>query len=162
MINIYVGSYAGYNAGILDGSWHNLPNDNIWEDIKKSCVCGVEEFGIFDYEAEFKINEHDSIDYLNEISKQLETMTEEERLILNALIDDGYGLEEALNTIDDCIYHPYDNFGDIAYYYYVDCGLIDDENPLFRYVDWDRMGRDMSFEGNFLEAANGHIVEVLR
>lgn len=162
MFKIYVGSYAGYNAGILDGRWHELPNADIWEDIEKSCVNGAEEFGIFDYDADFEISEYESIDYLNEIAEQMESMNDTEVEIVNALIDDGYRLEEAIDMVDDCIYHPYDNMGDIAYYYYIECGFVDEDSPLMNYVDWDRVGQDMSFDGHFIEAPDGNIIEVIR
>lgn len=160
MINIYVGSYAGYNQGILDGRWHKLPSMTLWEDIEDSCVDGAEEFGIFDYEADFTINELDSIDDLNDIAETLFKMDEYEKTIINVLIDEGCSLEDAIDHVNDCILHPVNDMSDVAYNYYTDCGLIDENNPLFNYIDWDAIGRDMSFDGNFVECDDG-IVEIL-
>jgi len=160
-MRIYVASYAGYNDGILDGRWHELPSATLWEDIKESCVEGAEEFGIFDYEADFHISEYDNIDELNEIAEQLDTLTEEEEEIITVLMEDGYSFEEAMDKKDDCIYHCYDNMADIAYYYYIECGLVSEDTPLVNYVDWDAVGRDMSFDGTFLDTPSGNIVEVI-
>lgn len=160
-IRIYVGSYAGYNDGILDGRWHDLPSTTLWEDIKESCVDGAEEFGIFDYEADFTIGEWDNIDELNETAEQIDGMSEEEAEIIAALIEEqGCSLTEALDKKDDCIYWEYSDMADIAYHYYIECGLVSEDAPLINYVDWSTVGRDMSYDGCFIYAPSGNIIEV--
>lgn len=160
-----------YNEGTLNFIWLELPAtaDEITEALEKIDIGATrpdggeyEEYFISDYECDFlKIGEYDSIDELNEIAEALDDLDEYEETIVKALMDDGYDLEEALNKKDDCRLWDTDDMADIAEEYYYECYAPNNNVPDFieRYIDFDAMGRDMSFEGCFIEY-EGQIVEV--
>lgn len=165
MLNIYVGSYKGYNDGILDGAWLNLPMDDseMWETIYSNCVEGAEEFGIFDFESDIvdDIGEYDDIDDINAMADELDAMGDEKLEIVGALLNNGCDISEAIDRKDDCVYWGDMDLAEIAEEYYTDSGYMDSNNPLMNYIDWDAVGRDMGYEGYFIESPNGKTIEIL-
>ena len=99
---------------------------------------------------------------LNEIAQTLENLDEWERDIVKALIDEGYNLDEAIETAPNCIvYTDCDSMADVAYQMYEEGILGDIPEHLVNYIDWDAYGRDLSFDGQWIATENGYI-EVLR
>lgn len=154
-----------YNEGELIYKWLELPATD--EEIKKAFdEIGIneryEEFFITDYECEFyQIGEYENIETLNEIAEALDELDEDEKIIVKALINDGYDLEEALDKKDDCRLWDTTDMADIAEEYYYECYAPNNNVPDFieRYIDFEAMGRDMSFEGHYIEY-NNMIIEV--
>lgn len=156
MIRIFVSSYNGYSSGILDGTWHDLPSDTLWNDIEESCVSGAEEFFISDYEAPFEVGELDNIDDINELAEEYENLTREECIIFEALCDDGQEPQEAIEHIDDCILYENMDMVDIAEEYVNSCYNLDDF--ALRYFDYEMLARDLEIDGRYIECG-GDIVE---
>lgn len=161
-----------YNEGTLNYVWLDLPAtdeeiNEAMEDIGIGTVnewgAPYEEFFITDYECNFlQIGEYDNLDELNEIAETLEDLDDWEKEIVKALLDEGYNLEEAINTAPDCIvYNDCNDMSDVAYQMYEEGLLGEIPEHLINYIDWEAYGRDLSFDGHWIETDNGYI-EVIR
>ena len=121
MLNIFITNLGKYNEGELVGEWVKLP---VLEEELEAVFerIGIneeyEEHFITDYETDItglKVGEYDSIEDLNELAETLEDLDEYEREIVEAMISEGYDLEEALEKKDDCmIYHDCNDMTDVA------------------------------------------------
>ena len=116
-IKIALTNLGKYNEGILDYIWLELPgtDDDIQAAFKAIGVSDepdengnyYEEFFITDYECDFyEVGEYENLEELNEIAETLEDLEDYERDIVKALLNEGYTLEDALDTKDDCIVWP--------------------------------------------------------
>lgn len=160
-MNIYLTNLGKYNEGELIGEWVTLPISE--EELKKVFErIGIneryEEFFITDYECDYyTIGEYDNISELNEIAETVEGLDEYEQDIIKALLNDGYNLQEALDQKDDCIlYADCFDMEDVAIQYCEECGVLSSiPEHLQSYFDFAAFGRDMSFEGHFIETDKG-------
>ena len=168
MIRIYLTNLGKYNEGELVGKWVDLPTTNGFEEHLEEIGINeeYEEWFITDYETDItglKVGEYDSIEDLNELAETLEDLDEYEREIVEAMISEGYDLEEALEKKDDCmIYHDCNDMTDVAEQYAEETGLLDSIPENLRYYfDFEAYGRDMGIEGTFVFTNNGNCVRIL-
>lgn len=154
-IKIYVANLGKYNEGILQGEWFTLPEE--METISKAIGLNAEyeECAIHDYEAPegLKISEYSSIAKLNEIAERLDEMDEDEAKAALALLGNGnfVEFEDAADNVDNGrFYHDCENMSDVAYDSYTVNGDMEEDHPLFNYIDWERVGRDMDLNSCFL------------
>ncbi|WP_236354794.1 antirestriction protein ArdA [Konateibacter massiliensis] len=167
-IKIFITNLGKYNEGHLVGEWVNLP---MTEEEKEAVLerIGIneeyEEYFITDYETDlngFKIGEYDSIDELNELADELESLDEYEREIIEACISNGLTFDEAMEQKDDCtVYYNCNDMSDVAEQYADETGLLNSipEN-LQSYFDFEAFGRDMGYEGTFIFTNNGNCVQI--
>ena len=90
-------------------------------------------------------------------------MDECEKEIVEAMISEGYTLEDAIDSKDNCIvYSDCEDMADVAEEYAEETGLLNSipEN-LRSYFDFEAFGRDMSFEGHFVFTSKGNCVQIL-
>lgn len=185
VISLYIANLGKYNEGELVGDWINLPAseeelNKLFSKIKLGYFDDennynhgymeneniYEEFAIHDYEAPFRINEYDDLNRLNNIAEIMSNLDDESIKIAIALIDNGYesNIEDALEQVthmgDIIIYYEKD-LASIAQSLYEESGTMDDDNPLYNYIDWERVGRDMSFDGTYIEVDDDLWIEVL-
>ena len=114
MIKVFLTNLGKYNEGYLIGEWLELPATQ--EEIN-NCMerIGIneeyEEWFITDYEASFniEIGEYSNLDELNEIAEQLDELEEDAQEAIQAMLLDGYTLNEALEKASN---------GDYIIYYY--------------------------------------------
>lgn len=169
MMRIYLTNLGKYNEGHLIGEWVDLPISN--EELEKVLDrIGIneeyEEYFITDYETDFdgiEIGEYSNLEALNEMAETLEALDDDEKEVVNAIMSEGYGLEDALEKKDDCmIYCDCSDMEDVAREYAEQTGLLDGipEN-LQSYFDFEAYGRDMSYEGTFVFTNNGNCVQIL-
>ena len=168
MLKAYITNLGKYNEGELIGKWIDFP---ISEEELKAVFeeIGIneryEEFFFTDYENNlFNLGEYASIDTLNEVGELLEDIEDSEE-VLEALLEAGYDIYDAIEIVKNCDYIFYDNCNDmedVAYEYVEQTGMLDNV-PEFaqRYFNYEQFGRDMDIEGHFYECGNGYI-EVLR
>ena len=168
MLNIFITNLGKYNEGELIGEWVKLPVsgeelESVFERI------GIneeyEEHFITDYETDItglKVGEYDNIEDLNELAETLEDLDEYEMEIVEAMISDGYDLEEALEKKDDCmVYHDCNDMTDVAEQYAEETGLLDSIPENLRYYfDFEAYGRDMGIEGTFIFTNKGNCVQI--
>lgn len=179
MIKIYLTNLGKYNEGELLGEWVELPVseeelNEIFDRIKichdgieYSDECGnpYEEYFITDYETDisgFSIGEYDSLSKLNEIAETLEGLEEYEKEVVEAMMSEGYDLDEALERKDDCmVYYDCNDMTDVAEQYAEETGLLDSIPERLRfYFDFEKFGQDMSFEGHFVFTDKGNCVQI--
>lgn len=181
MMNIALTNLGKYNEGVLDFVWLQLPataeeiaeafdkiqvshddthyySNGLGEVATNDYYGEYEEFFITDYECDYlEIGEYDNLDHLNEIAETVEALDDSEQIIVKALLDEGYDLDEALNKVDDCyLWTGCNDMTDVAYQYIEETGLLNDiPDHLQSYFDFEAYGRDMSFEGHWVETDEG-------
>lgn len=168
MLNIFITNLGKYNEGELIGEWVKLPvSEEELEAVFEHIGINeeYEEHFITDYETDItglKVGEYDSIEDLNELAETLEDLDEYEREIVEAMISEGYDLEEALEKKDDCmVYHDCNDMTDVAEQYAEETGLLDSIPENLRYYfDFEAYGRDMGIEGTFVFTNNGNCVQI--
>lgn len=169
MIRIYLTNLGKYNEGHLIGEWVDLPISE--EELQKVLDrIGIneeyEEYFITDYETDLEgieIGEYSNLEDLNEMAETLESLDNDEKEVVDAIMSEGYSLDEALEKKDDCmVYCDCSDMEDVAREYAEQTGLLDSipEN-LQSYFDFEAFGRDMSYEGTFVFTNNGNCVQIL-
>lgn len=168
-MRIYLTNLGRFTEGELVGEWVDLPVSN--EELQKVFARieineKYEEYFITDYETDLngiEIGEYSNLENLNEIAETLESLDDDEKEVVNAIMTEGYSLEEALEKKEDCmVYCDCSDMEDVAREYAEQTGLLDSipEN-LQSYFDYEAFGRDMSFEGHFVFTNNGNCVQIL-
>ena len=153
MLKIYITNLGKYNEGELIGEWVDLPisDDELQEVLERIGINeNYEEYFITDYENDFNyaVGEYDSIEELNEIAEQVDLLDDDEKTIVQALIDYGYSFVDALETYEDCIMYDCSDFTELAYLIVDECGYLDGvAEAVSRYFDYEAFGRDLSFDG---------------
>ena len=174
MFRVFITNLGKYNEGELVGKWLDLPCEDIESELASFGVSDepdehgnyYEEYFITDFENDYgyKVGEYDSLDDLNEIAEELENLDEYEKEVVNAFIENGSDIEEALDGLRDGDYMVFSNCSDmtdVAYQYIEETGLLNDiPEGLRNYFDYEAYGRDMSFEGTFIFTDNGNCIEL--
>lgn len=181
MMNIALTNLGKYNEGVLDFVWLALPatkeeiakafdkievshddvhyySNGLGQVANNDYYGEYEEWFITDYECDYlRIGEYDNLEELNEIAETVEDLDDTEQIIVKALLDEGYSLEDALDKKDDCyLYSSCDNMTDVAYQYIEETGILDQiPEHLQSYFDYEAYGRDLSFEGHWVETSEG-------
>lgn len=179
---IYIANLGKYNEGELVGKWIDLPfSDEEFEELLIEIKVAhrdengefqnwheedgimYEEVAIHDYETDldYKIGEYDSIEDLNSMIQDVESLDDYELDEVMAYMEAiGNDLEEAIDAQSNgrIFLYGVDSFTELAEHF-VDEGLYGDipEN-LTNYIDYEAIGRDLSFD-NFYETEKG-IVEI--
>lgn len=174
MFKVFITNVGKYNEGELIGKWLDLPCEDIEEELTSIGVSdeldenGVyyEEYFITDYENDYgyKVGEYDSLYELNEMAEELENLDDYDKEIVNAFIENGSDIQEALDGLRDGNYMVFSNcydMTDVAEQYAEETGLLNSipDNLRF-YFDFEAYGRDMSFEGTFIFTDNGNCIEL--
>ena len=167
MIRIYLTNLGKYNEGELVGKWVDLPTTNGFDEHLEEIGINekYEEWFITDYETDIdglEIGEYSNIEELDELAVILENLQDYDKEVVEALISEGYTLENALDKKDDCmIYYNCNDMEDVAREYIEQCGLLNDVSDILQnYFDFEAYGRDMSYEGQFVFTSNGNCVQI--
>lgn len=159
MLKIALTNLGKYNEGCLVYKWLDLPatEDEIQE--AKDAI-GIneeyEEWFITDYETDIeglKVDEYEDLEFLNQLIEQYEDLDEYDQKAVQAIMEaNGCDLEDALGIFHDgnyCFYPSCDSLEDLAYEM-VEEGLfgnLKDMGNLVNYIDYERLGRDLGFDG---------------
>ena len=168
IVTIFVTNLGKYTEGELVGMWLPLPasQEAITEALEKIGINDrYEEYFITDYESDMlEVKEYSNINRLNEQAEMLAELDEYEMEIVEVLLHEGgYTLGEALDKKDDCIvYSDCSDMTDVAMQYVAETGMLDNvPETISRYFDYEALGRDMSFEGQYVFTAHGNCVQIL-
>lgn len=151
MIKIAITNLGKYNEGSLIFKWLELPctDEELAEALEEIGINErYEEYFISDYESDFdglKIDEYDNLQELNTLAERAEAVDAE---LLAAILEaETSDLSAALEIAES---------GDVQFYEsmtleelaeeFVEEGLFSTET-LLRYIDFERLGRDLSFDG---------------
>lgn len=185
MLKVFITNLGKYNEGELVGKWVELPvyDDELAEILDEIQICHddvkyynsvgspYEEIFITDYECDdipdLKIDEYASIDELNELEEDLESLSEDEIDAINIIVNEaGDTVEEAMDIVNENNYRIYFDcydMTDVAYVFVDECGYLDDApEMLARYFDYEAFGRDLETGGHFYFGDNGVCVEVMK
>lgn len=151
MIKIAITNLGKYNEGSLIFKWLELPctDEELAEALEEIGINErYEEYFISDYESDFdglKIDEYDNLQELNTLAERAEAVDAE---LLAAILEaETSDLSAALEIAES---------GDVQFYEsmtleelaeeFVEEGLFSTET-LLRYIDFEKLGRDLSFDG---------------
>lgn len=156
-----------YNEGELRYTWITLPasEDDIEEAYEIIGIDGIiyEETFISDYESPFKIGEYDNIDTLNEIAERIDDLDDCEKGLIEPFIEEySDDIDETLSLIEGSDYSIMYDCSTMAHVamYMVEEGYFGENleiNNLLNYIDYESLGRDISYDGTFIQVGNDMI-----
>lgn len=155
---VYIANLGKYNEGELVGAWFTFPIDE--DDVAERIGLNeyYEEYAIHDTENfPIEIGEYVSIEELNSMYEQIEELPDYIVEALDEFISHYGSLEEVVEHYDEVFYYPdCENMTDIAYYYIDELQALGDiPCNLQNYIDYEAFGRDLSFEGTFIDTGRG-------
>lgn len=149
-----------YNNGNLIFEWVELPVESFDEVFDR---IGRDEYFITDYECEIsniQIGEYDNIYKLNKLAERIGELEKYEKPILDAIIEaSGADLEEALDILEDSdyIFYEVDTLEELAEMFVEDGIFGNIPDYLLRYIDYEKIGRDLEHDG-YVETSAGIIL----
>ena len=164
MLKIFISNLKEYNNGKIIGEWVSLPCEDIKEVLDKISNNDNDELFISDYETDInglKIGEYEDILQLNEIAEEIDNLSDDELLALQAYLEQYNDIEQALEEVHQGnyrIYYNCDNMEDVAYQVVNDCGLLDGVPEEVKiYFDYEAYGRDMDINRTFIQIDNSFV-----
>ena len=166
MLKIFISNLKEYNNGKIIGEWVSLPHEGLEEILDKISNNGNDELFISDYETDIsnlKISEYDDILQLNEIAEEIDNLSDDEVIALQAYLEQYNDIEQALEEVRQgnyTIYYDCDDMSDVAYQVVNESGLLDGVPETIKgYFDYEAYGRDIDIEGTFIQVDN-NIIEL--
>ncbi len=166
MLKIFISNLKEYNNGKIIGEWVSLPCEGLEEVLHKISNNGNDELFISDYETDIsnlKISEYDDILQLNEIAEEIDNLSDDEVIALQAYLEQYNDIEQALEEVRQgnyTIYYDCDDMSDVAYQVVNESGLLDGVPETIKgYFDYEAYGRDIDIEGTFIQVDN-NIIEL--
>lgn len=150
MAKIYVGTYAKYNDGNISGAW--LDCEDYADHAEFIEACHALHSDESDPELMFQDYEDFPRDFYNESSIDsrlwdfLALDTGDREIVSAWLSENTLASREDLQSIVDSFTGRYASWADYAEEITTDCHIIPDY--LVWYIDWEKMGRDMSHESS--------------
>lgn len=164
MLKIFISNLKEYNNGKIIGEWVSLPCEGLEEVLDKISNNGKDELFISDYETDInglKVAEYDDILQLNEIAEEIDNLSDDEVIALQAYLEQYNDIEQALEEVRQgnyTIYYDCDNMEDVAYQVVNDCGLLDGVPEEVKiYFDYEAYGRDMDINRTFIQIDNSFV-----
>ena len=155
-MKLYVGTYAKYNDGNLDGAWLDLDDYESKDEFLDACaeLHGDEKYPEFmyqDYEADNDIEKafysecSINADYW-EYKQLLDDCGLDADTVAEFISLHGYGVLEGIQAAGDRYLGTYDSAADYAEEITRECSDIPEY--LDFYIDWEKMARDMDLGGD--------------
>ena len=180
IIKGYITNLGKYNEGVLSYKLISFPidEDELNEALKEIGCKYVDENGVvynteyeeyffsdWDCEISFDFGEYESISDVNDIAERVEALEAYELDILKVILEEHTSdVDEALRIVEGGNYVMWSgcqSMADVAAAIAEECGYLNSiPERLQYYIDYEKWGRDLKIEGNFLEG-NGYFVEVL-
>lgn len=164
MLKIFISNLKEYNNGKIIGEWVSLPCEGLEEVLHKISNNGNDELFISDYETDIsnlKISEYDDILQLNEIAEEIDNLSDDEVIALQAYLEQYNDIEQALEEVRQgnyTIYYDCDDMSDVAYQVVNESGLLDGvPEELKVYFDYEAYGRDLSINGTFTQVDDAFV-----
>lgn len=164
MLKIFISNLKEYNNGKIIGEWVSLPCEGLEEVLNKISNNGNDELFISDYETDIsnlKISEYDDILQLNEIAEEIDNLSDDEVIALQAYLEQYNDIEQALEEVRQgnyTIYYDCDDMSDVAYQVVNESGLLDGvPEELKVYFDYEAYGRDLSINGTFTQVDDAFV-----
>ena len=163
-IKIFLTNLGKYNEGELVGEWVTLPVDDFKPYLDKIGINGqYEEFFISDFDAPFTIEEHDNIEELNQLAKEMADFDEQQQMVFKAISADILDKKKAAEMVANYDYsylqgdleHVSDDEERLGYALVDEFGLPEDKDDYFDYYAY---GRDNMLNDNYVALDNGDFI----
>jgi len=160
--SIYIGTYKKYNNGDLSGKWLDLEDYNDFEDFINAC----KELHNDEKDPELMIQDTEDIHsslakYLDkDLYTYLEACEKSSPEIINALLDYGYNMDQALEDCENVTMiekHDSLTFEENIAYYHAENGFIEglgygyQDSILTRYFDYQSYGHDETINSTYVD-----------
>lgn len=161
-IKLFMNTWANYNEngaddGITPTGWMSL--DEAEEYAEKYAEYEPFINDTDNVPKELGVNEYSNISETIDMLHKYEDFDDTQREVFAAFIDDGYDVDEALDTVDDedYFYIEGDSDTDLAYNYIDETGGIEElgRDTLEQYFDYDAFGRDLAYD--FIKTEHGYV-----
>lgn len=155
-MRVYVANLGKYNEGELVGAWFEPPID--YDEMAERIGLNefYEEYAIHDYELPFDIEEYTPIEEVNRLCEMVADLPEYIQDNLKELQGYFSSLEDLCEHQDDIILWPgCEDMADVARQMVGEGALGEIPAHLQNYIDYEAYGRDLSFEGTFVETRDG-------
>lgn len=159
MAKVYIACIAAYNNGKLHGAWIDAAQDpgdieaEIDQMLADSPASGGEEWAVHDYEDMPDLGEHPSVDDISLHGRMMEAHDGAWLAYVDS-VGKHYATEDSFND-------SYRGEAPSAVDYAADMAeecYGKELGPLASYIDWERVARDMGFDGyNFVDSGNGTV-----
>ena len=170
-IKIFLTNLGKYNEGCLMGEWVKLPvpKDKLEAVLRRIGINEqYEEYFISDYESLFSnlhISEYSSIAELNELAERIEELADFDYDKLGAVLEceSCMSIAEILEVLDEL--DSFELIADISTEedlgeYYLEDIFYGVPDTVHRYIDTQRLGRDIHLEGgNGIFCSYGYLID---
>ena len=176
VMSVFLTNLAQYNSGNLVGLWLDLPTTTATiKSALEKIGCGNngdasfsvnDEYFITDVDMDLslEIPEYSNIFALNKVAKEIADLNIDPD-ILNAFLENGYTVQEAIEKAENGEYRYYygcDDMEDVAEVIAEETGVFEGVPETFRmYFDFNAYARDLEIEGCFYESDQG-IIEIIK
>lgn len=176
VMSVFLTNLTQYNSGNLVGLWLDLPTTTATiKSALEKIGCknnGDVSFSIrdeyfitdVDMDLNLEIPEFTNIFALNKVAKEIADLNIDPD-ILNAFLENGYTVQEAIEKAENGEYRYYygcDDMEDVAEVIAEESGIFDGVPEMFRmYFDFKSYARDLEIEGYFHESDYG-IIEIIK
>lgn len=157
---VYVGTYAKYNAGSIFGAWVDLSSfdsaDSFIEHCKELHKDETDPELMFqDYEG-FPSQYYHESEIHPDLWDEFLSLDENQREIMAAYIECTGEAGASFSDADEKYYGQFDSFDDFAFDYVQSTGMLANiPDDVARYFDYASFSRDLSFD--FMISNDGHI-----
>ena len=175
MAKLFITTYNLYNSGLQfasenSGKWYDV-SDYTWFEICETLTNCEKELNIYNgSDIEPMATDYEDIPeklYSESISEKLFTTIQEfsnldddKKGIVQLLLDDGHcdNFQAAMGNVDNVVIYYCDTFEKLAEQF-VDDGLYGDiPNSLKNYIDYEKIGRDLSYDDYTIGELNGETI----
>lgn len=146
---VYVGTYGKYAGGSIDGMWVDLTTFDSYDEFYEWCSKVLHkdesepELMFQDYE-NFPEAYYSESGLKPELWDYMEALDECDKDVIDAILDEGYTLEDAKNAI---VYPDCDDMSDVAYAMVDECGEeAFSKNAWETAFDYERYGREYQWD----------------
>ena len=175
-LRVYLTNLGAYNRGKLIGKWLDLPMDEnelqkelqsiLDEGLKDGVV--DEEYFITDYETDVEgltIDEFENVFVLNTLMEEVEKLSEDEQIILQALLIVYFpDLKEAFDFLrkgDYLVYWDVTSERELGEYIVEEGFLGEIPEQIKYYIDYEAIGHDYCLNGVTIIPELGLAIEIL-
>lgn len=176
VMSVFLTNLTQYNNGNLVGMWISLPTTTATiKSALEKIGCrnnGDASFSVndeyfitdVDMDLNLEIPEFTNIFALNRVAKEIADLNIDSD-ILNAFLENGYTVQEAIEKAENGEYRYYygcDDMEDVAEVIAEENGVFDGVPETFRmYFDFKAYARDLEIEGCFYESDHG-MIEIIK
>jgi len=154
-MRVYVGTYGKYNSGNLYGAWLDIEDYADKDEFYEAC----KELHKNEHDPEFMFQDWEDIpkDLISESSIdekvfELAALSESDREMWAAYIANNGECE--FKDAQENFRGKYNSPEDFAMEHAIEAGLIDDNHPMFSFIDWKHYAHELMIESFF--ESDGH------